>query len=183
MELIIHLFVLSLATGACAITVSKMKVARPLHELAARANQQWLQDLLTCPYCLAFWFSAFWVMLTTGTGGGWAYLAALWAATAGGGAILGGVMFRVMFLHERELDGVRSNLKATRERMEKAESALTAAQRKIDTMRSDAQAAKNALWPTPAPMPAPVPAPYRSPYPAVQQEPAAEPAPWNKPPA
>ncbi len=118
MDLFMHYLMLCAATGMCAMTVSKMKVAQPLHALAARLGQVWLQDLLTCPYCLAVWFAFFWVV-TTSLATPILYMVFMSFAVAGGGVIVGGAMYRIMMLHEKEVYALKETIKSIRAEMRK----------------------------------------------------------------
>jgi hypothetical protein len=117
MQPIFQYLMLCMATAACAMTISKMKVALPLHNLAERWGQVWLKDLLSCPYCLCFWFSLFWIVVTQSetslVGVAFGTVSVMAGATLAGGA-----MMRMMFLHEKELYGVRERLRETREELD-----------------------------------------------------------------
>lgn len=107
----LQLLLLCAATAACSMTLAKMKVAQPLHSLVERLGQVWLVDLLTCPWCLSFWFGLFWVLVTGSGGGDLVGVLFLTSATAAGSIVLGGVMLRVMFMPEREAHGLRERLR------------------------------------------------------------------------
>lgn len=120
MDPALQYLLLCFATAACATIVAKMKIAKPLHDLAERLGQVWLQDLLLCPYCLSFLFGLLFVLLT-GTGGSPLGVVFLVPAVAAGAVIVMGVMTRLHFTHERELHGVRTRLSEANEALANAE--------------------------------------------------------------
>lgn len=140
MHPVFHYVLMCMATAACAMTISKMKVALPLHTLAERWGQVWLQNLLSCPYCLCFWFALFWTVVTQAADG---VVGAIFGSLAvmGGAVLAGGAMMRIMFLHEKELYGVRERMRETREELDRARLLLDEGSDKI----SDLQEATDAL--------------------------------------
>ena len=49
-----QIVILSLATAAISLTISKAKVTAPAREWLARRNK-WLGNLVECPYCTSHW--------------------------------------------------------------------------------------------------------------------------------
>lgn len=116
MEPYMQFLLLCAATAACSMTVAKMKIAQPLHDLATKMGQVWLQDLLTCPWCLSFWFATLWVLLTD-AGGGVLGTIFLIPAVMSGAVLIGGAMLRIMFMHEKEVYGLRERLREANENL------------------------------------------------------------------
>lgn len=130
MDNLMHYLMLCAATAMCAMTISKMKVAGPLHDLAAKLGQVWLQDLLTCPYCLSVWFGLFWVVVTQSVTGV-VSTALMSLAVAAGAVVFGGAMYRIMMLHEKEVYGIKEALKRAREELGESREAEADAKREV----------------------------------------------------
>ena len=89
--------ILGLATGTISTTVAQGKLFRPVRSWVSEKNE-WLGNLLGCPFCLGHWVGLA-SMLCWEMGGlevqVWWWVA-MWAAIVGVGAIVNGVITKLV---------------------------------------------------------------------------------------
>jgi hypothetical protein len=113
MHAALYLVVLSAAVATASMTLAKSKVAKPLQSWAQAHAPQMVNDLLHCPYCLAHWFSAFFVIPMN-------YdqpvldVIALWLAVVAFATLIFGLMMKWVLIQEGEMAMLRKRLDAFR---------------------------------------------------------------------
>ncbi len=103
------LIILAFATAAISMTISKAKVTAPIRDWALE-NIPWVGKMLSCPYCVSHWAAAglvLWEPVALN------FFIAVFAVIALA-TIIEGLMLRLMFMHEMEIDRLNTELDEAR---------------------------------------------------------------------
>ncbi len=109
----------ALAVSALATTTARSKLSWPLRKWVSEKND-FVAKGLSCPYCMVHWY-AFFLVLFTDLGvlsepySKLRNLFVSWFAVVGAAAIINGVIMRLNFMHEHEIERLLDQLKETRE--------------------------------------------------------------------
>jgi len=102
---LISLLLLSLATASISITISKSKITLSFRNWLSSKNP-WLGDFINCPYCISHWISAILVLFSSLPLNPIISIFAIISIST----IIEGLMFKLFFDQESEIERLRSSL-------------------------------------------------------------------------
>jgi len=99
------LIILSFATAAISMTVSKAKVSAPVRSWVA-SKSVWLGKMLDCPYCVSHWIALGLFLINPVPFNPFISIFAIIALAT----IIEGTMLRLLFVQENQIDDLKEAL-------------------------------------------------------------------------
>jgi hypothetical protein len=104
-DMYLTLILLSFATAAISMTISKAKVTTPFRDWI-KTKSVWIGKMLNCPYCVSHWVALGMVLYTPMPINPVISIFAIIALAT----VIEGLMFRLIFIQEAEIDDLREDL-------------------------------------------------------------------------
>ncbi len=110
---LVSIFYLSLVVGIVSITLTRSHLTKTIrHKMIDLPFM--IGELINCPYCVAHWFAAIFALLISDTILEWFLVSAGIVAVA---ALFMGIVQRLWFMQESELENLRDLLRETAKRL------------------------------------------------------------------